>query len=365
MKERVNESVFKFFKQISSIPRQSGNEEGIKNYLVNFAKERNLKYYTDKFNNVIIYKNNTTKESIILHAHSDMVCVKENNKDFNFDTDAIEIQENKNYLMANGTTLGADNGIGLAIILSILDSDLPVNIEALITSQEETTMQGAFSVDVSKLSSKSLICLDGFEENVALTSTANFTDFLVNFNKQKKVLPKKEYFNFYKINVSGLLGGHSGSDINKFRLNSHKILARLLQNIKDYYLLDFYGGKNFNVISNNSIATFATNLKQKSVENLAKNAKKQAVLWLKSAKKSIKIKNSQTYSLKVARQFLFVENKAQKKQLIKEINKQIKSIKINVENILPKKDYLVFGKSFVNFINLFNQGVLTKTNFCR
>lgn len=362
MKERVNESVFKFFKEISSIPRQSGNEEGIKNYLVNFAKKRNLKYYTDKFNNVIIYKNTVSnKESLILHAHTDMVCVKENNKNFNFDTDAVEILQDGQFLRANGTTLGADNGIGLAIILSILDSSLPVNVEGLFTSQEETTMQGAFTIDTSKLSSKNLICLDGFEENAVLTSTANFTDFLVNFNKQKKLLPKNESLNCYKINVSGLLGGHSGSDINKCRLNSHKILARLVQNIKDYYLIDFYGGKNFNVISSKSTAVIASDISLKNIKKIAKNAKKQAILWLKNAKKSIKIKDKKTINEKLARQFIFVENRLAKKQLIKEIRHQIFSFKIKVESAPYQKDYLVYGKNFVNFINLFNQGVLTQS----
>lgn len=363
MKEQVNEKVYKYFKEISSVPRQSGNEEGIKNYLVNFAKLHNLKYFTDKFNNVIIYKNTCDKQSVILHAHTDMVCVKNNNKIFDFKNDAIEILEENGYLTANGTTLGADNGIGMAIILSILDSELPVNVEALFTSEEETTMLGAQKVDITKLNSKNLICLDGFQENAILTSTASFADFLVNFNKQKKLLPKNEQLNFFKVSVNGLLGGHSGSDINKFRLNGHKITARLLQDIKDFYLLDFYGGKNFNVITDNSFSIFATSLTEKNIKKIAKNIKTQTIFKLKNAIKSIKIKNKHIFSEKEARQFFFVDNKNEKTKLIKEINHQIKTLKISIELTEPQKDYLVFGKHFVNFISLFNQGVLAKNKY--
>ena len=173
-------SVLKFFYEICQIPRESGDEKAIQNYLRNFAKQRKLDYYADKYNNVIIYKKSSEKESIILQAHIDMVCVKDQNIEFDFSKDAIIPQIKRGYLTAKGTSLGADNGIGLCMILSLLDSEEPLNIEAVFTASEETTMQGAYSLDTSQLKSKKMICLDGFCENQIITATAGFTDFLVN-----------------------------------------------------------------------------------------------------------------------------------------------------------------------------------------
>ena len=359
MKTLINESVYKYFKQISQIPRQSGNETEIKNYLINFAKERNLKYYSDKYNNVIIYKQTCNKDSVILHAHTDMVCVKALNKNFAFETDKIEILQKQNFLIANDTTLGADNGIGVAIILSILDTSLPVNIEALFTATEETTMQGAYKIDTSKLQSKNLICLDGFNQNEIITSTSSFTDFLVKFDKQKKALQNNN-LKFFKISVDGLIGGHSGSDIDKCRLNPHKMLAKILQNIKDYYLLDFFGGKNFNVIPSNSNCVIASPLNKTQIKKIVN---KSIVFYKRSLKntiKNIKIRQNQTLSDKDFKQSFYVNTKKQKESLIKELKTQIKQLKINLNNVQPQKDYYVYGKSFINFINLFNQGVLIK-----
>ncbi|MBR1984954.1 MAG: aminoacyl-histidine dipeptidase, partial [Clostridia bacterium] len=136
----VDNSIFKYFKEISNIPRNSGNEKGMQDYLVNFAEQRNLPFYKDKFNNVIIYKNtDKTKKPIILQAHTDMVCVKSAKSKIDFDKDPIVLKQKGNLLQAKETSLGADDGIGVAIILDILDSELPINVEAVFTSSEETT----------------------------------------------------------------------------------------------------------------------------------------------------------------------------------------------------------------------------------
>jgi len=359
MKDFINQSVYKYFKEISEIPRQSGNEEGIKNYLIDFAKQRNLKYYSDKYNNVIIYKQTCQKNSVILHSHTDMVCVKDLNSNFDFSKDKIELVQKKGFLTANKTSLGADNGIGVAMILSVLDSSEPVNVEALFTATEETTMMGAYKVDVSKLKSKNLVCLDGFNKNEILTSTSSFTDFLVKFDKQKKLLSKQN-LNYFSISVDGFLGGHSGSDIDKCRLNPHKILARILQDIKDYYLIDFYGGKNFNVIPSNSNCVIATSINESLIKKVIKKNYLYIKSYFKNLIKNIKIKQTQFVSEKQLKQNFYVATKEQKQSLIKQIKTQIKLLKFNLQKVDQQKDYLVNGKNFVNFINLFNQGVLIK-----
>ena len=141
-------NTIRFFKEIAKIPRESGNEEGIANYLVEFAQERNLYCYKDKYNNVLIKKENKNLPCLILQAHTDMVCVSENSQ-FNFKIKPIEVLEKDGYLYANHTTLGADNGIGVAQILNILDSSLPCNIEAIFTTSEETSMTGAINFDIN------------------------------------------------------------------------------------------------------------------------------------------------------------------------------------------------------------------------
>ena len=138
-----------YFREISKIPRESGNEKEIANYVVNFAKLHHLDYIIDEYNNVIIKRYIDNKEPIILQAHLDMVCEKENDKDFDFTKDSIEVIEKDGYLMANGTTLGADNGIGVAQILNLLDEDNGFSIEAVFTVNEETTMEGALNIDLS------------------------------------------------------------------------------------------------------------------------------------------------------------------------------------------------------------------------
>ena len=140
-----------FFKEITKIPRESGNEKKMAEYLVHFAKERNLFYKCDEYNNVIIKKKTVNKRPIILQAHMDMVCEKNPTKEINFAEDAIEVIEKDGFLMANGTTLGADNGIGMAQILTILDSDILCNIEAVFTVAEETTMAGALNLNENDL----------------------------------------------------------------------------------------------------------------------------------------------------------------------------------------------------------------------
>lgn len=194
-------TTIKYFKEIAKIPRESGHEEKIAKYLCKFAELRNLEYEKDEYNNVLIKKKNCNKTPLILQVHTDMVCEKEQNKCFNFEEDSIEVIEENGYLHANGTTLGADNGIGIAQILTILDSNIETNIEAIFTVSEETSMLGSINFDTSKLNGKMLLNLDGFEENTILIESAGFYDIILKMHNKFKNIQDNN-FNFYEINLT-------------------------------------------------------------------------------------------------------------------------------------------------------------------
>lgn len=266
----------KYFKEIAKIPRESGNEREIAEYLVNFAKKRNLYHKCDEYNNVLIKKKNCNKEPIILQAHVDMVCEKDKEKQFNFETDSIEVMEKDGYLTANGTTLGADNGIGVAQILAILDSDISCNIEAIFTVSEETTMLGAMKFDTDDLEGKAFLSLDGFEENTIIIESACFYDIILELQYVFKNVKNKKA---YEINISGFSGGHSGFDINKNLGNSNIELTKILLEVDDIEIIDFSGGTKFNVIPSQAKAKFYTNIPKKEIEEMCSkwqtNLKKQ------------------------------------------------------------------------------------------
>ena len=256
-----NKTIY-YFKEISKIPRESGNEKEIANYIVNFAKERNLDYIIDEHNNVIVKKYISGKEPVILQAHIDMVCEKEENKVFNFKTDSIEVIEKNGYLMANGTTLGADNGVGVAQILNLLDTS-NFSIEAIFTTDEEVNMTGVQNIDVSSLKGKVMINLDGFEKDTILLGCASFTDTYIHMNYTFT----NDTGNFYKIILTGFEGGHSGSMIDKHQGNSNVLLAKLLLEINDIKVSKFTGGNRLTVIPTYTEAIVKTNLDINSYVN--------------------------------------------------------------------------------------------------
>ncbi len=257
----MNNIIINYFKQIASIPRESGNEKQISDFIVRFAKERNLEYYQDSNNNVIIRKIVDDKEPIILQAHLDMVCVKENDIVFDFKKDGIEVIQDNNLIHANHTTLGADNGIGVAEILNILDNT-NISIEAIFTTEEETTMNGAETIDLSPITGHTMINLDGFEENTILLECASFTDIEIKMNYQLKDKLDK---NIYRINLRGLPGGHSGADIDKNNGNSIIMLSKLLSKIESVRICDFTSGTRNNVIPSTATAVIQTD---NQIENI-------------------------------------------------------------------------------------------------
>lgn len=261
-----------FFKEISKIPRESGNEKGISEYLCDFARKRNLFYICDKYNNVVIKKKIGDKRPLILQAHTDMVCEKEENLKFDFSKDSIQVIEKDGYLTANGTTLGADNGIGAAQILTILDSDLPCNIETVFTVSEETSMIGAINFDTGLLQGKHMLNLDGFEENTIIIESACFYDIIL---KSKFRFRKSNKKHAFRIVLTGLLGGHSGFDIDKNRGNASILLAHLLEKIEDICIVNFVGGTKFNVIPSTAKCEFYTDISDEVVKEVSETFEKE------------------------------------------------------------------------------------------
>ena len=215
--------VFKYFEEISAIPRGSENMEGIAKYCMDFAEKHSLKAVRDKANNVIIYKKAAPgyekAEPIILQGHLDMVCQKTEDSQIDFEKQGPEIVIDGDFIKAKDTTLGADNGIAVALIMAILESDSISHppIEAVFTTDEEIGMVGALKLDMSVLKSKRMINLDSEEDDTVTVSCAGGSDF-------KVFLPKNcETVSGYKVDIKlfGLQGGHSGVDINKNRENAN------------------------------------------------------------------------------------------------------------------------------------------------
>lgn len=248
-------AVFKYFEEICNIPHGSENSDKISEYCVNFAKEHNLEFIKDNANNIIIYKNGSkgyeNSKPVILQGHLDMVCQKTEDSNINFETDGLEIYVDGDFIKAKGSTLGADNGIAVAMIMSILaDNNLAhPPIEAVFTTDEEIGMIGASQLNTSLLKSKKMINLDAEEGNILTVSCAGGSDF-------KFILPLT--FNTFKgtkitIQLKGLLGGHSGVEIDKGRVNANILMGRILNYLKnkiDFQLISINGGTKSNAITN-------------------------------------------------------------------------------------------------------------------
>lgn len=247
--------VWNYFEQITQVPRPSKKEEKILHFLIEFAKEHNLKYKQDHTGNVMIAKPATAsmagKPTVALQSHVDMVCEKNSDVTFDFDKDPIKVRVVDGWVMADGTTLGADCGIGMAAQLALLastDIEHPA-LEALFTVDEETGLTGAFGLAKDMLSARYLINVDSEDEGEIFIGCAGGIDTLgtMYFNSERA----PHDYTFFKIEVSGLQGGHSGDDIEKGRANSNRLLARLLWkgvNDFDMQIADFNGGNLRNAI---------------------------------------------------------------------------------------------------------------------
>ncbi len=248
--------VWQYFKEVLEIPRPSKKEEKIVAYLLNFGKSHNLETIQDEIGNVLIRKPATNgmenKKWVVLQSHIDMVCEKNSDKVHDFENDPIESLIDGEWVTANDTTLGADDGIGIATQLAILASnDIQHGpIECLFTIDEETGLTGAFGLKPGFLNSKILLNLDSEDEGQLFIGCAGGQDTQawLPFDYEEAPLNHKAY----KIMVSGLKGGHSGDEIDKGHANANKVLNRFLWCKKDEYKLrlnNFDGGNLRNAIA--------------------------------------------------------------------------------------------------------------------
>ena len=276
--------LWKQFDEIRKIPRCSKHEEKIREYIVNFAKTHDLEYKVDEAGNVVIKKpadkGMEDKPIVVLQSHMDMVCEKNSDKKFDFAHDPIELDKKEDILTAKGTTLGADDGIGVATALAILeDESLTIGpIEALFTVDEETGLTGAFALSSDMLEGKTLLNLDSEDWGVITVGCAGGGNSEISLPISMKQID--ESVTWMKANVSGLRGGHSGVDIHEQRGNAVKLLARILwkadQADEGFVIADFAGGDKHNAIPREAHAVIG--LKNKNAAEKIMNEEAAAIL---------------------------------------------------------------------------------------
>ncbi|MCR5082890.1 MAG: beta-Ala-His dipeptidase [Parasporobacterium sp.] len=253
LKNLKPENVFRIFEDICNIPHPSGHTKAISDYCVNFAKNLGLKYIQDEYGNVIIFKDATAgyenAKTVIVQGHIDMVPDKISSSNHVFETDPLELRIEGNYIKANGTTLGGDDGSGAVYALALLEEDIPhPALEILLTVDEEIGMIGATKADLSMLKGEILINIDSEIEG-------EFTLGCAGGVKADLSLPVEHDEEFagedYSLVISGLKGGHSGIEIDKQRANANNLLAIVLDELSndfDIRLKYIYGGKMDNAI---------------------------------------------------------------------------------------------------------------------
>lgn len=264
------EKVFRYFEEISAIPHGSGNVGAIADYCVKFAESRGLEAIRDEHDNVIIYADGTegyeNSEPVILQGHLDMVCEKRDSCPKNMETDPITLNTDGEWVWAEDTTLGGDDGIAIAYILAILDSDdIPhPPIEALLTCDEETGMYGAEGLDGALFEGKRLINIDSEEEGFITVSCAGGVRVACEYPLEFTEVAGG--FTAVGVSISGFTGGHSGVDINKNRLNAHITLASILNSVSsevEIFISDIKGGSKTNVIPNSASAIIITEVENR------------------------------------------------------------------------------------------------------
>lgn len=255
------ESVFCYFEELSRIPRGSTYEKAVSDYLYRWAVEKKLDAVQDEFLNILIKKPGTAgyedAPPVILQGHMDMVCEKNTDVDHDFMTEPLKLRIDGDYVYASGTTLGADNGIGVAFAMALLDSEnlLHPPLEVLITTDEEGGMTGAEGFDVRLLKGRTLINLDEEYEGKFTAGCAGGCTVKLFIPAARKT-PK--YGRFWRLAVKGLKGGHSGEDIDKERGNAIKLLGRMLFDLKEHVeIASVSGGAKSNAIPRESRADLA------------------------------------------------------------------------------------------------------------
>lgn len=289
--------VFKYFMELSQIPRGSGNEKEVSDYLVSFAKEHQLEYVQDSVLNVVIRKQATpgfeNSPAVVLQGHMDMVCEKNNDKVHDFTKDPLGLRIIDDMIYATDTTLGADNGIAVAMGLAILASTEYQHpaIEVLVTTAEETGMDGAMALDPKNIIGRTLINLDSEEEGTLLVSCAGGLT-------ARTIIPAiwepiDANLVPYIIKIRGLKGGHSGMEIDKERGNSNKLMGRILMSILsdiDIRLSSLNGGSKNNAIPRETDAVILVRADDKAlVEKKISECEKMFKTELRTSDPDIRI----------------------------------------------------------------------------
>ncbi len=266
--------VFKYFEDLTRIPRCSGKEEKVVEYLIDFANKHGFEWKKDNKLNVLIKKPATkgyeSRSTVILQSHTDMVCEKNKDTKHDFDTDPIAIEIEDDKIIAKETTLGADDGIGVAIAMAFLadkDAEHPA-LEAVFTSDEERGLAGAEYFDINMLDGRILINLDANDDKQFVVGSAGGPVLKIDIPIDRVTLGSKDKIAF-KIKIQGLTGGHSGEDIHRGRANANKLMARLLQSVSgnlELFLSDINGGIQYNAIPREAEAIIF--IKNKEIQNL-------------------------------------------------------------------------------------------------
>jgi dipeptidase D len=261
--DKITQKILDIFEQISQVPRQSKHEEAISAWLLNWAKERNIEVTRDEVLNVFMnipatpgYEN---RPVITLQGHMDMVCEKTTDSDHDFQKDPIEFVFKGDWLYANKTTLGADNGIALAYAMVIVESDVPhPELELLFTVDEETGLTGANALKAGSLKGKYLLNIDSEDEGIFTIGCCGGVDTKVWFPLKKESV--KDNYTSYELKIGGCMGGHSGQDIVNHRANANVLLVRTLWAIREalpMQLVSLHGGTAHNAIPREAVAIVA------------------------------------------------------------------------------------------------------------
>ena len=252
-------SVFKYFEQISAIPHGSRNTRAISDYLVDFAKSHGLRYVQDEANNVIMFQDGTCgyedHAPVIIQGHMDMVCEKDADCPIDMNTQGLELAHDGQYVWAEGTTLGGDDGIAIAYALALMEDKTIAHppLEVIITVDEEIGMLGAAVVDLKDLKGRTLINIDSEEEGVFTVSCAGGATATISLDGERRAV----YGPCIRLAVDGLQGGHSGVEIHKNRANANKIMGEFMSRIQALMplcLTSFSGGSKDNAITRSCTA---------------------------------------------------------------------------------------------------------------
>lgn len=314
-------NIFKYFEEISAIPRGSGNMQAISDYLVSFAKEHNLRYIQDDVLNVIMFKEATSgyedAPAVILQGHMDMVCEKESWSNHDFEKDGLELVIDGDYIRANGTTLGGDNGIAVAYALAILSDDSLKHpaLEVIITTDEETGMDGVIGLDPAPFKAKYMLNLDSEDEGIILCSSAGGLSGTVTLPlSYEEVKAGQEAL---EIAITGLQGGHSGAEIHKNRTNANVMMGRILMELQKetvFRVADIHGGNKSNAIPREAHAVITVDASQvasakSAIETIAKEIVSELVTSEPDAKvdvRTMQLENAQVMTKDCSDKVIFM-----------------------------------------------------------